>query len=220
MKRTTLMLLTLVALFVAACSSNQADSSASQSAAAPAAQESDEATAAPAESEGESGSEAALPSFGLPDSAPELAALLPDEIAGQEALKLSMSGAELMSGEGGATVDPEFISFLERLGAQPDDISFAFSFVTLPEGDSAGIIAFRVAGASSDQLETEMRATMDSEGNELDWQPASVGGKDVISSEDPDNEGNTRYLYAVGDIVFIVTSPDEATAADLLEPLP
>lgn len=215
MKRTTLMPLMLVALFVAACASDQAGSTASQSAVA---EQSEEATTEPADGGDESA--VAFPSMDLPGSAPELEALLPDEIGGAEAVKFSMGGAELMADEEGSGVDPEFIAFLERLGAQPDDISIAFAFSFSADGDSAGIGAFRVAGANSDDLEREFMATMETDGEVVDWQSASVGGKDVRTAADPDTTGNVIYVYTAGDIVFFVTTPDEATAAELLEPLP
>lgn len=205
MKRTTLMLLTLVALFVAACTSDQAGASAT---------EAPTATPEPAESSD------ALPSLDLPSSAPELEALLPDEIGGAEVVKFSMGGAELMADQEGSGVDPEFIAFLERLGAQPEDISIALAFSFSAEGDSAGIGAFRVEGASSDELEREFIATMEADGGAVDWQSANVGGKDVQTAADPDTEGNVLYIYTVGDIVFFVTTPNEAVAAELLATLP
>lgn len=211
MKRTTIILLTLVALFVAACTSDQAGSSASQPAGA---EQSEEAAPEPAESAG------AFPSLDLPGSAPELEALLPDEIDGVETTKFSMDGPELMEDQEASGIDPEFIAFLERLNAQPDDISIAFAFTFTEAGDSAGIGAFRVAGANTDDLEREFMATMESEGDAVDWQSATVGGKDVQAAADPDSEGSTVYVYTVGDIVFFVTTQDEATAAELLGPLP
>lgn len=215
MKRTNILLLMLVALFVAACTGDQAGSSATE---APATQES-EATPEP-DSDGGSESEVALPSLDLPGSAPELEALLPDEIDGTEVVKFSMGGAELMADEEGSGVDPEFIAFLERLDAQPDDISIAFAFTFTEAGDSAGIGAFRVEGASSDDLEREFMATMETDGEVVDWQSASIAGKDVQTAADPETEGSFVYIYTVGDIVFFVTTPDEDVAAELLGPLP
>lgn len=219
MKRITFLLLTLLALVLAACSDNSGGSSTSASVSASAAAtspaQSDEASEQPTESSSDG---TALPSVDLPNSAPELAELLPDEIGGQQVQKISMSGAELMA-EGSGT-DPELISFLERVGAQPEDISVAFVFKFSAAGDNAGIAAFRVAGASSDELEREFRASPDSEGETIDWQEQSVGGKDVLTAPDTNIEGATQYLYTVGDIVFIVTSTMEETAAELLEPLP
>ena len=219
MKRITFLLLTLLALVLAACSGNSGGSSTSVSASASAEAsspaESDDASEQPTESSSDG---TALPSMDMPNSAPELAALLPDEIGGQQVQKISMSGAELMAEGSGA--DPEFVSFLERVGAQPDDVSVAFVFTLSAEGDTAGIAAFRVAGASSDELEREFRASLDSEGETIDWQEQSVGGKDVLTAPDTNNEDATQYLYTVGDVVFIVTSTSEETAAELLEPLP
>lgn len=225
MKRISIVLFMLVALVATACSDQEASSSGSASDAAGESQAAGESEAAGesqgAEESADDGDTGAVPSFDVPASAPELAALLPDEIGGQEAFKLSMSGAEMMGGTGeDVTVDQEFIDFLNRLGAQPDDISVAFSFGVGADESTAGVFAFRVEGANADQLETEFRATMEEESGQLDWQETSVAGKNVLAAEDPDNPGNTMYLYTAGDIIFIVTAADEATAVELLEPLP
>ena len=215
MKRISFVLLMLLALVLVACTDSQG---ATPTAAASAASgDSDDATPEPDTSESEA---AALPSFDLPGSAPELEALLPDEIGGAETVKFSMGGPELMADQEESGVDPEFIAFLERLGARPEDISIAFAFSFTEAGDSAGIGAFRVAGANSDDLEREFMATMETEGEVVDWQSASVAGKDVQTTQDPDTEGNTIYVYTTGDIVFFVTTPDEDTAAELLGDLP
>lgn len=216
MKRISIVLLMLLALVLVACTDSQG-ASPTTTASAASGDDSDDATPEPDTSESEA---AALPSFDLPGSAPELEALLPDEIGGTETVKLSMSGAELMADQEESGVDPEFIAFLERLGAQPEDISIAFAFSFTEAGDSAGIAAFRVAGANSDELERELMATMETEGEVVDWQSASIAGKDVQTASDPDTEGNTIYVYTAGDIVFFITTPDEEAAAELLEPLP
>lgn len=219
MKRITIMLLALVALVLAACTDSQG--------ASPTATPTEDSEAAAAESEAADDepadeSAAALPSFELPDSAPELAALLPDEIGGEEAFKLSMSGEELMAGQDeDVTVDQEFLDFLSRVGAQPDDISVAFAFGMGTDEATAGIFAFRIAGANASQLESEFRAAMEAESDAvIDWQETSVAGKNVLAGEDPDNPGNTMYLYTTGDIIFIVTAGSEDAAEELLQPLP
>lgn len=223
MKRISIVLFMLVALVAAACTSDQGGSaaaSASDGAEEPGTAESQAAgESQAAEESADDGGTGAVPSFELPASAPELAALLPDEILGQEAVKISMSGEEMMESED-AEVDPEFIAFLQRVGAQPEDVSFAFSFGFDAEGNSAGIAAFRVEGANSDQLESEFQATLESDGTPIEWDEASVAGKDVLTAEDPETSGNQVYLYTVGDIVFFVTASEEATAVELLEPLP
>ncbi|MCA1587703.1 MAG: hypothetical protein LC744_03270 [Chloroflexi bacterium] len=215
MKRISFVLLMLFALVLVACTDSQGATPTATPTASPSAASEDSDEQDTSESEA-----AALPSLDLPGSAPELEALLPDEIGGTETVKFSMGGPELMADQEESGVDPEFIAFLERLGARPEDISIAFAFSFSEEGDSAGIGAFRVAGASSDELEREFMATMETEGDVVDWQSASVAGKDVQTTADPDTEGNTIYVYTAGDIVFFVTTQDEATAAELLEPLP
>lgn len=161
-----------------------------------------------------------VPAIDLPGSAPELEALLPDEIGGQEVLKLSFTGVELMTDESGdVTVDPEFLAFLDRMGAQPDDVSMAMSFALSEEGQS-GVVAFRVAGADGNQLRDELEGSMEAEEQVGEWTSGSVGGKSVVMAEDLETTGNTVYIYVRGDMVFMVTAADEATATEILSALP
>src|SRR5918992_5229899 len=88
--------------------------------------------------------EGAIPSFELPSSDAELEALLPGTIGNIEIQTFSMRGNEFMtSGED----NQEFIDFLERMGAQPEDVSVAGGFgfdAEDPTGGGAAIFAFRV----------------------------------------------------------------------------
>jgi hypothetical protein len=216
MRRSALVALLAIIAVLAACSDQSATASAEASATAEAT-----ATATPTEEPTESAVAsgiAGLPSFELPQSAPELAALLPDEIGGEQAFKLSMSGEEMMAA-GDAGVDPEFVAFLERLDAQPEDVSFAIAASTATTAATTGAFAFRVEGADSTQLESEFQAAMAAQ-QEVEWAPASVGGKDVLTASDPDNPGNSFYVYTREDVIFIVTAPSEAEAAEILTELP
>jgi hypothetical protein len=160
----------------------------------------------------------ALPSFELPNSAPELAALLPDEIAGEQAFKLSMSGEEMMAAGGQAGVDPSFQAFLDEVGGDPSSISVAFAFGVTAQTN--GVFAFRVEGADEDALLAAFRAAQDAESDEtIDWESASIAGKDVLVGTEPES-GTTMYLYVAQDIIFVVTATDEATAAEILTDLP
>lgn len=161
-----------------------------------------------------------VPVIDLPGSAPELEALLPDEIGGEEVLKLSFTGEELMTDDSGdVTVDPEFLAFLDRMGAQPDDVSMAMSFAMSEEGQD-GVVAFRVAGADGNQLRDELQRSMEEEEQTGEWTSGSVGGKSVLMAEDLETTGNTVYIYVRGDMVFLVTAADEATATEILGALP
>lgn len=203
-------LLALLIMILAACSSGGSSTTASPTAAASSAEASESADS--------SESEAAMPSIDLPNSAPELEALIPDEVGGVALQKFSMAGPEFMAqGED----NQEFVDFLDRLGAEPDDVSVAFGFGFDATGDSggAGVFAFKVAGADTDQLLDEMQTSLEEEESATGFEDASVGGKDVRRGTSTDDTGNV-YLYGVGDIVFFVATPDEDAAAEVLADLP
>src|SRR5918992_1058634 len=156
MPRFSLIAAVILAVLLAAC----AETAAPTEEAAPAATE--EATPSPTEeptpesTEEVEATEGAIPSFELPSSDAELEALLPDTIGNIEMQTFSMRGNEFMaSGED----NQEFIDFLERVGAEADDVSVAFGFgfnAEDPTGAGAAIFAFRVVGADTDQLLAEM----------------------------------------------------------------
>lgn len=201
-------LLALLIIILAACSSGGSSASASPTAAASSAEASESADS--------SESESALPSVDLPNSAPELEALLPDEVGGVTLQTFSMAGQEFMAqGED----NQEFIDFLDRLGAEPDDVSVAFGFGADASGGGAAVFAFKVAGADTDQLLDEMQGSLEEEESATGFEDANVGGKDVRRGTSTDDAGNV-YLYGVGDIVFFVATPDEDAAAEVLADLP
>jgi hypothetical protein len=216
MRRSALVALFAIIAILAACSEQTpSDSAAASGSVGESASES--ASAEPTESAVAS-EIGGLPSFELPQSAPELAALLPDEIGGAPAFKLSMSGEELLAAGGDSGIDPATVAFLERLDAQPEDISFAIAASTGGES-TTGVFAFRVEGADPNQLEQEFQAAM-AEEEAIDWAPASVGGKDVLTAADSDNPGNAFYVYTREDVIFIVNAPSQEEAAEILTELP
>jgi hypothetical protein len=215
-KRTSIPLVVLLALAVAACSSEGA-ASASPSEAATA-----EPTPEPVESAEPSAepdaSGLALPSFDL-NGDPELADRFPDTVGGQPLLVQSMRGDQ-MAGLGGA--DPTFEEFLDSIDADLTDVSVAFGGVFNAD-DPEGIFsvgAFRVLGASEDDLEREFIAASEDAGDFSGLEPASVGGKDVLAGADPSGETELRiYLYTKDDTLYFLTGTEEQ-AAEVLEALP
>lgn len=175
-------------------------------------------TAAPSRADAASG--AAGPSPGLPTSESGLAALLPDKISGQRAFKLAMGGEQLIGGGAVVNIEPEFQGVLDTLDAQPDDVSFALSSVENVDGAAVVIMAFRIADANTSQLQSAFQTFWSPPSQPVDWQPASVGGKSVVAGSDADNPGNTISVYAVGDLIFYVSAPNEELATELLSPLP
>jgi hypothetical protein len=178
-----------------------------------------EATAEPTEEEA-SPVVGETPGFDLPSSAPELEEVLPDQVGDLTMQKFSMRGAEFMT-SGDEQGNEEFVAFLDRLGAQPDDVSVAFAFGFSEDGSSsASVFAFRVAGVPEDQLTEELQASLEEEGSASGFTSANVAGKDVLVGETGEEMAPTAYLYGVGDIVFFVATPDQATAEEVLENLP
>lgn len=230
MHRLILALLAIMALVVAACSSPAASSTPSSPAAArdeasASAEPSDEPSEEASASADASSSDLALPSFELPNSAPELAALLPDQVGDIELpdeQTFSMNGTEFMA-TGGS--DPTFQDFLDSVGANPDDVSVAVSGGGSADGaDTVGFFAFRVAGANQDDLLREFRAATEAEASgAVEWEEKTIAGKDVVTSpqlQEDTGSDEAAYLYVREDIIFIVSASSEELVAEALAQLP
>jgi len=143
-----------------------------------------------------------------------LEGLLPDSVGDLTLTKYSVKGAEFFSGAG---TDPAFKDFLDRVHAQPDDVSAAFAG---DETNSLSLLALRIAGANTDDLKTEFRRAMEeSSSTKVDLTEATVGGKSVLTGFDPDQNSNV-YFYVTGDVLFFVTTTDKAVAEAALQKLP
>ena len=210
-------ILALLALVVAACASEEA-ASASPSEAAATVEPTPEPTPEPSEAGEPTGSELAFPSFDL-DGDPELAARFPDTVGGERLLVQSIRGDQ-MGAIGGA--DPTFEAFLDSVGAELSDVSFAFGGVA-DQSDPSAILsvgAFRVLGASEDDLEREFVAASEEAGDISGLEPATIGGKDVLTGTDPSGEtGLSVFLYTNDDTLYFLTGTEEQVA-EILEALP
>lgn len=229
MKRLSILLVALLALAVAACSSDQASlsSSAATTAATPSpspsqAEPSEPAATASADAGGDLG---ALPSFELPNSAPELLAILPEQVGGASVVpgfgELSQTGDEFMA-DGDAGGNEEFIAFLGRMGAQASDVSVAMRLYGDMENPEAitSIFAFRVEGANSDQLLDEMQTAFEEGEEGLSWESRTIDGKSVQAAILPAPEGGSLFVYVREDIVFAITATEEPLVEDALGQLP
>ncbi len=215
----------LIAIFAVACSSGPSASPSSTIAASQPASVAPTTAATPSAAATPSGSEVAIPSFELPNSAPELLALLPDKIGDIPSFpgaELSMNGKDFVE-QGGDQGNQEFVDFLDRLGASTDDVSVAsktyVADATNPT-DASAIFAFRVEGAESGQLLSEMQTAMASDDDTVTWSADTVGGKSVQVAETSQTAGAKTYLYVVNDIVFAVIASDDQIAGDALGQLP
>ena len=211
MKRTSILLVALLALVVAACSSETADSpstTASEAAATP------EPTPEASAEAGESGSPAAIPSIDL-DGDPELAARFPDTVGGQPLVVQSMRGDQLPE----MGTDQAFQDFLDSIDAQLEDVSVAFGGATFGES-VLSVGAFRVLGAEEDELEREFIAASEEAGDVTALDEATVGGKEVLTGTDPSGQSSASvFIYTKDDTLYFFTGSEEQVA-EVLEVLP
>ncbi|HET7410711.1 MAG TPA: hypothetical protein VFJ13_10985 [Paracoccaceae bacterium] len=171
------------------------------------------------------GSESAIPSIDLPNSAPELLALLPDkvgDVASFPQAQVSMNGKDFIA-QGGDQGNQEFVDFLQRLGASADDVTVAsktYADLANASGEATAIFAFRVAGADSSKLLAEMQTAIASGEDNVTWQAATLGGKSVQVAATSQMAGGQTYVYVRSEIVFAVITSDDALAEDALSQLP
>ncbi|HJP71168.1 MAG TPA: hypothetical protein VJ975_05565 [Candidatus Limnocylindria bacterium] len=215
MKRITILLVALLALVVSACASEQATPSVQPTPAVTEEPTPEPSSEAPEPSESADASIGAFPSFDL-NGDPELAARFPDTVGGQPLQVQSMRGDTFMS-IGGS--DPAFEEFLDSVDAELSDVSVAFGGAA--SGDSfLSVGAFRILGASEDDLEREFIAASEDAGDITGMEQANVGGKDVWTAVDPSGETDASvYLYTKDDTLYFLTG-SEAEVAEILEALP
>ena len=221
MKRISILLVALLALVVAACSSDTA--SPSSSASEPEASE--QVTPEPTESEPEAEpsseapaeSEVAIPSFDM-NGDPELADRFPDTVGGEPLQVLSFRG-DTMEAAGG--VDESFQEFLDATGADVEDVSVAFGGAAAGGGDGTfSVAAFRVLGVEEDRLEEEFLAASEEAGDVADLEQATVGGKEVWTAQNPTDEAaGTAFIYVKDDTVYFLTGTEEQ-ATEIFSALP
>ena len=212
MKRISILLIALLALVIAACTSEGASTSASPSD-APATEESTpEATES--ESEDAEGTIGAVPSFDL-NGDPELAGRFPDTVGGTALQVSSFRGDVFMSG---GSSDPSFQEFLDSVGADLEDVSVAFGGAMSGE-NPLSVGAFRVLGASEDDLEREFISASEESGDITGLTETSIGGKDVWSAADASGTGMSVFIYTKDDTLYFLTGTEEQVA-EILAALP
>lgn len=171
-------------------------------------------TVEPTPTQGTSETPNPLASFDL-NQDKALEGLLPDAVGDLTLTKFSVKGAEFFASAG---TDPAFKDFLDRVGAQPDDVSAAFA--ADQSSTALQLLALRVAGANTDDLKTEFRRAMAaSSSSAIDLTEATVGGKSVLTGFDSDQQANV-YFYVVDDVLFFVTTADKTVAEAALQKLP
>jgi hypothetical protein len=212
LKRIQILLALLLALVVSACSSQE---STTPSPATPEPTPVATPAATPEQTDdGTTGSPGALPSFEL-DGDPELAGRFPDSVGGQPLEIQSLDGKAFAA----LGSDPVFDDFLGAVGAEPEDVSVAFGGAAIgDEVVSAG--AFRVRGASEDELAREFIAASERGGEVPELSQETIGGKDVwTASEDSSGTEVQAFIYTKDDTLYFLTGSVESVT-EILEALP
>jgi hypothetical protein len=168
----------------------------------------------------------ALPSL---VGAPDLEATLPSEAGGIVFQSFSMSGPDFV----GAEIDEQFVTFLNSLGADVDQVSVAIALGANAAGDqTASIFAFQVAGAQAADLTDQFKASAEgcppggtaspaeSCGAPLVWTPGTVGGKAVEVAEPNADFQTPIAMYAVDETIYFVSTTDPAAFEAILSALP
>jgi hypothetical protein len=212
-KRISILLVVLTALFVTACASEEGASDAISEPPPTV-----EPTPEPTEEPEPSGSSFALPSLGF-DGDPELASRFPDTVGGI-ALEVQSISGDAFASLGGS--DPTFQTFLDSIGAELSDVSVAFGGAADPSDPTSvlSVGAFRVLGAAEDDLEREFVAASEQAGDVTGLEPASIAGKDVLTATDPTGETDLRvFIYTKDDTLYFLTGTEDQ-AAEILGVLP
>ena len=153
-----------------------------------------------------------MPSF---TGDPDLAALFPTTIGGEELTTQTLSGTELA-----ATGDPEqmqpVVDALAGLGKTLDDVSLGFAF-----GGTASIQAIKIDGVDANAILTDFLPLLLTDVSDPVQAPATLSGKSVIKVTDgPDEEGaDTRWIYAHDDVIWQVVA-DEPDLSEAFAALP
>ena len=149
---------------------------------------------------------------------PELEATLPEEAAGIIFFqRSSMSGPDFIDAE----VDEQFLSFLEELGADIEDVSVAFAFgANADVTNTAYLFAFQVAGADAQELIDAFKAGAPADADPLEWTAETIAGKAVEVAEPTEEFPTPVALYAVGDVLYVVNATEEAAFEAILAALP
>lgn len=204
MKRTTILLIALLALVVSACGDGDTAESAEASEPDPTVQPTPDPTPEPTPEPAESDEPEASAGSGGNDSA--LLDLLPDEIDGQARIDVDLAN------------NPMFAAALEAQNIDASEVEYVVSTYGTGEGVLVAT-AIRIPGMTEMQLRqlaSLMGGMTDGQGS---TEVTTIGGKEVIAITATDAE-QTGYMYFLDGAVIVVGGTSEDLAAELFSQLP
>jgi hypothetical protein len=150
----------------------------------------------------------------------ELATVLPASVAGQQMTVQSGSGEE------SAGTLPLAIAGGVAESLEVASADMAWASASAPNADTSGnhvLWAVRFPGAGTEQLVETVTSGLGGIGlaaGMIDVTDETVGGKDVSVLPTSAQADTAYYIYAVGDVVFVLTTDDPAEADDAMAQLP
>ena len=148
----------------------------------------------------------AFPSFAMPSFVGDasLEALIPDEIAGEQVKKTSLTGDSFLDSFG--SLGDSMETLLEQMGKAPADLSVCYAGT-----DPVTIVAYRIKGVPAETF-FQAFVLIARPGAQMQQQDVTHGGKTVKKILPTEAAGETIYAYAVDDTVFIVGGADVTDA--------
>ena len=133
--------------------------------------------------------------------------------------KTSMKGSSFLAS---SDADASSVAFLNAIGVAPADIGVAFGYgFDARSGAGFAMFVFQAAGADQSRLISVFTsASSQGRATPLDWQPATVGGKSLRVATDTQEQNIKLYLYAHGDVLFVLSATSDAVVSDALAKLP
>lgn len=148
---------------------------------------------------------------------PALEAMLPATVSGLPMHRYSLTLTKVLDAGGDRA---GITAFLQTINKTEADGSFAAA-LDLSNTLGGGIAAYKVVGADTAALLAGIVALEVSElGIGATTEQATVGNKNVTVVTVGTGVNDTKWLYARGDVVFVVAAADEQQAATYLETLP
>ena len=204
MKRTTILLIALLALVVSACGGAETQESAEASEAVPTVQPTPDPTPDPTPEPIESDEPEASAGAGGPDSA--LLALLPDEVGGQARIDVDLAN------------NPMFAAALQAQGIDASEVEYVVSTYGTGEG-VLGVTAIRIPDMGETELEQLARLMSGMAEGQGSADVTTIGGKEVLAITATDVE-QVGYMYFLDGAVIVVGGTSDDLAEEFFSQLP
>lgn len=146
---------------------------------------------------------------------PELAALFPAQLGGEDLEVQTVKGQELVDMNGDPETLAPLIDALAAMGKTIDDVSVGFGF-----SGAGALTAIRIAGADARSALEGLLPVILTDVVEPVQETVDIAGKQVIKvSDGADAEAPAQHVYASGEVIWLVAA-DEPALSEVFATLP